>query len=344
LNIRSPWAWSIAAVVSAFACWLAAVHSTPIDRALPFIALVLTGVAAASNSAILIAVPLLIGGEIAIPDERLRLLWFGLVAAASIGTAFMNGSWTRWRGVLLTVAAIVLLRWIPAPPMILRELFLIVLAIAIVAALRWTPLAVAIATATALFTPAIPLRTFALPLLVLLASALVRFFGFGFVTARTVAAVTTAVMLMFFPWSGVLARAPKLALLQGLPHPAPRTEIRTALRPGQSVTLDIPAGARFLILSGANVPRLSRDTVIGRIDPGGDVRIGDIVDWGALRREHFYNSRNRLPEDPAGLVRDYGYAAWVDGGGRVIIAGATVRVTADERLPADARLQIEAFQ
>ena len=334
----------ITAAVSAFACWLAVTRATPIDGALPFIALLLTCVAAASNGAILIAVPLLIGGEIAIPDERLRLLWFGLVVGGAAGAALLTASWTRWRAVLLTVSAIVLLRWIPAPPMLIRELFLIGLAIAIVAALRWTPLGVAIAIATALFTPAIPLRTFALPLLVLFASALVRFFGFGFARARTAAAVAVTVMLLFFAWSGVLARAPKLVLLQGLPRPAPRMEIRTALPPGESVTLDVPHGARYVILSGANVPRLERDTVIARLDPGGEVRIGEIVDWGALRREHFYNSRHRLPEDPAGLVRDYGYSAWVDGAGRVLVAGPTVRVTADERLPADARLQIEAFQ
>ncbi len=336
-------AWLAAAAVSAFACWLAVVHATPIDRALPLIAVVLTCMAAAWRGVIQVAVPLLIGGEIAISDERHRLLWFGVVVGLAVGTAFLGGPWTRRRAVLLTVGAIVLLRWIPVPQMIVRELFLIGVAVAIVAMLRWTPLAAAIAIAAALVTPAIPLRTLALPLVVLLAAALVRFFGFGFMSARTAAAVAATVMTMFFAWSGVLARAPSL-VLKGLPRAAPRVEIRTALWPGQTITLEVPHGTRHLILSGANVPRLERGTVIGRLEPGGQVRIGQIADWGALRREHYYGSRNRLPRDPAGLVRDYGQAAWVDGAGRVPVFGPLVRITADERLPADARLQVEAFQ
>ena len=49
---------------------------------------------------------------------------------------------------------------------------------------------------------------------------------------------------------------------------------------------------------------------------------------------------------PAGTIRDYGYAAWIDGAGRVALprGARTIRVTADAALPADASLQVEGFE
>jgi hypothetical protein len=151
-------------------------------------------------------------------------------------------------------------------------------------------------------------------------------------------------MLMFFAWSGVFARAFPV-VVRGLKS-AERVPVQLSLPAGRSAELDVPDGATAMILSGANVPRLARGTVIGRIDPGGiPVRIGDVADWGVLRREHVYAARHRLPENPAGLIRDYGYAAWLDGGGRMPVPQTrVVRVTADRALPPDARLQIDAFE
>ena len=78
----------IAAVVSAYAAAVVTQHATPVDNALPLIAVIITIVAAFSHPAIQVAVPLLIAGEIVIADERLRLLWFGVVIGA-------GGSWER---------------------------------------------------------------------------------------------------------------------------------------------------------------------------------------------------------------------------------------------------------
>ena len=76
------------------------------------------------------------------------------------------------------------------------------------------------------------------------------------------------------------------------------------------------------------------------------IRIGDASDWGYLRHEHFYGTRNPLPHHAAGKLRDYGYAAWVDGAGRIALPpnARTVRVVVDAALPKDAALQVEGFE
>jgi hypothetical protein len=113
------------------------------------------------------------------------------------------------------------------------------------------------------------------------------------------------------------------------------------------VSVDVPDGARALIISGANVARFRRGTLLGRIEPGGqDVRIGDASDWGYLRRPFFYGSRNPLPHDAVGNVRGYGYDAWLDGAGRVPLpeGARRIRLAAASTLPPDAALQVEAFE
>jgi hypothetical protein len=115
------------------------------------------------------------------------------------------------------------------------------------------------------------------------------------------------------------------------------------MKPGESVTLDVPDGAKSLILSGANVPMLKRGTVVAHVGIT-PIRIGEISDWGSLRREHYYNSRNTLPANPAGLVRGYGYEAWIDGAARFPVAGRRVTITTEPRLPANALLQVEGFE
>ena len=106
--------------------------------------------------------------------------------------------------------------------------------------------------------------------------------------------------------------------------------------------LDVPPDARAVILSAANVSRLKPGTVVGSIN-NAPLRIGDVADWGFLRREHHHASRNRIPNNPAGEVRDYGHAAWIDGAARFPVRGSVV-VTASRALPANARLQIESFE
>ncbi|HEV7767792.1 MAG TPA: hypothetical protein VGQ76_22505, partial [Thermoanaerobaculia bacterium] len=73
--------WLLTAAIAAFACQLAVHHATPIDRALPFVAVIVTLVAALSYRELMLGVPLLVVAEISIPDERMRLIAFGAVVA-----------------------------------------------------------------------------------------------------------------------------------------------------------------------------------------------------------------------------------------------------------------------
>ena len=79
--------WIAAAALSAYACHLAVHHTTPIDYALPLLALAVTFLARLSYPAVMLGVPLLIVAEIAFPDEQLRLLTFGAILAAAVGLA-----------------------------------------------------------------------------------------------------------------------------------------------------------------------------------------------------------------------------------------------------------------
>ncbi len=338
----------IAAVLSAYAAGVVAQFGTPVDSVLPLIAVVITIVAAVSRPAIQIAVPLLLGGEIVIADERLRLVWFGLVLGFAFGAVVLGPRSSVLGSSVVAVAAIVLLRWIPLSNVaIWREVLLVGVALVIVVVMRGTAIGVAIAVATALFTPLVPLRTIGFAVAVLVVLVAFRIAGMPDLHFPAAGALVLAIMMLFFAWSGVLARAPHLAI-EGLPSPTPRAPVRMALAPGQSVSLDVPHGATALIVSGANMARLRPGTIAGTMN-GIPIRIGEIADWGFLRRDHFFKSRNRVPDHPAGQLRDYGQAAWVDGAGRVEIRGPRVAarglvVRADQDLPPAARLQIDAFE
>lgn len=339
----------IAAVLSAYAAAVVARFSTPIDGALPLIAVVITIVAAISHPSIQLAVPLLVGGEMAIFDERARLLWFGMVIGCAFAAAVLcqSGPERSERGGIgagvLVVASIVLLRWIPMKNVVIwREMLLIAIALLIMLALRATAFGIAVAVAAAMFTPLIPLRTIGFPIAVLLVVAILRLIDIPPIRFDVASSLMLAVMLLFFAWSGVFARATPF-VIRGLPVATPRQAVRMALAPGQAIRLDVPANANAVILSGANMSRLRLGSVVGSIN-NVPIRLGDVADWGFLRREHFYGARNRLPNDPAGELRDYGQSAWIDGAARFPIRQQTIRIQADPRLPATARLQIDAFE
>ncbi|MFL6245480.1 MAG: hypothetical protein ACJ74H_05615, partial [Thermoanaerobaculia bacterium] len=74
--------WLLTAAVAAYACHLAVHHATPIDRALPFIAVIVTLVAAVSYPSLMVGVVLLVVAEIGVIDEGTRLLAFGAILAA----------------------------------------------------------------------------------------------------------------------------------------------------------------------------------------------------------------------------------------------------------------------
>ena len=347
--------WTVAAAVSAWAAALLIRHTTPIDEALPFIVIVMTVIAAVTHPSIQLSVPLLLLGEIAFPEEALRLLWFGLVVAISFAAALLwdagdvertsDEDRTRMAPLVITLAAVLLLRWIPLEAVMYgREIFILALAAATVLVLGTTPVAVAVAVGAALFTPAVPLRTLIVPMLVFVISVIVRAVGASTIRLPTAAAAALALPMMFFAWSGAFSRALPL-MLRGGPPRLERVPVRIALAAGQSAEVDVPPDGRGLILSGANVPRLGRGAVLGTIEPGHIVvRIGDVADWGILRRDHYYASRNPLPRRPGGLLRGYGQTAWIDASGRIAVRPGRFTVTAARELPVQASLQIDAIE
>jgi hypothetical protein len=340
--------WLLTAALAAYACQLAVHHATPIDRALPFVALIVTLLAALSYPSLMLGVPLLIVAEIAIPDEGMRLLAFGVVVAGVFAIPVpLPTADRRPPTVFVALAAIFLLRWIPFSDVrIGREIFLLVIAALIVLVLDRTPFAVAVAVLAVLFTPAIPLRTLLVPLAVLFVAVLAKIFGMPRLSLTWPSTVVLAFVMLFFAWSGVVARAFPY-FLQRVRTEAPREIVAQAVPANGMVTLDVPNGATSLVVSGANVARMTRGTPLGRIEPGGRiVRIGDASDWGALRREFFYGMRNPLPRDPAGRLRGYGYSAWIDGAGRVPLPANTrvIRVLGDAALPPGASIQVEGFE
>lgn len=363
--------WLAAAVVSACACRFAVAGSTPIDRALPLVALCVMAVAWMANDArIAVAVPLLIVAENAFVDEHLRLLAIGAIAACAIAAA------VRWRmpygrAATIAIASIVLLRWIPfANVSIWRELVLLVGLLALLAREQSrTPLGLAAAIAFALVVPARPARMLVAPLVI---APLPWFFAIPValfalavrpplgaiciaaacaLAARAIRwkAVQTPLVevallgLSLFPWSGVVARGPAFFLHR--PRTALRHPIGLALAPGQSATISLPPNAISLVVSGANASTLRRGTLLGTAGAT-PIRIGDAADWGYMRAENWFQSRNVVPLRPAGSIVDYGSAAWARGEGAVPIARGTtsLRVTADPHLPGNVRLQLDSAE
>lgn len=339
--------WVLAAALSALACHLSVIHATPVDRALPFLAVLTTILAAASYPSVMLGVPLLILAEIAIPDEGMRLLAFGVLMAFAITIPPASRLRDGRLAAGVPLAAILLLRWIPIHDVLLgRELFLLVLALLIFLVLDRTPFAMAVAVLTVLVTPAVPLRTLALPMLVLVVAVAARTLGMPRIVLAWPSRVLVAFAILFFAWSGVVARAFPYFLHRAT-EPRERIVVAQALGAGKSLTLEVPEGAKSLVVSGANVARLRRGALLGRMEPGSlGIRIGDAADWGSLRREQFHGNRNPLPRDPAGKIRGYGYGAWLDGAGRIALprGARQVRVIAAASLPAGASLQVEGFE
>jgi hypothetical protein len=343
----TPIRWVLIVAASAYAGHVAVLRGTPVDLALAFLCAVVAVVACASESSLLLGVPLLVLIEYAAVDEGQRLLAIGVVIAAVFAIGVVRRNETRVSAALIAIAAVLVLRWIPFSEVnLVRELLLIAFAIAIVEILHRTAFAIVVATITALITPAFPLRTFALPLAVLTIAALARFFGAPRLKLAWPSAIAIAFVMLFFPWSGIMARAFPYFVRPVVPAGA-QLRLNYALAPNDSKRIDVPPEAKALIVSGANVARLRRGALLGHIQPGNiAVRIGDASDWGYMRRDHFFGAHNPLPRDVAGQIRGWGYTAWIDGAGRVALPAnaRTITVTADASLPADAALQVEAFE
>jgi len=107
---------------------------------------------------------------------------------------------------------------------------------------------------------------------------------------------------------------------------------------------------------GGYIERLRSGHVIGAIEAtdrrGGvtvrPIRVGDTADFGFMRREQFFASRNPLPRFSPGEVRDYGANAWVVGAGRTTVSCASdivsLRVVAAAGLHAQSRLAVDSVE
>jgi hypothetical protein len=172
---------------------------------------------------------------------------------------------------------------------------------------------------------------------------------------RPLTYATAVAIFAVWPWSGIIARA--LPILRNYePAAGGVRPVGVALAPSEALPIDVPPHVRHAVvtLSGGQMARLKRGRVAGTIeatDTRGNkttcpITIGDIADFGFLRREQFFASRNPLPRFSPGEIRDYGANAWVWGAGRTAIAAradiASLRIIAAPNLPHDAHLQIDS--
>jgi len=326
----------VAAIAAALACAASVQFATPVDRALPFLAVVIV----ALN--VPIAVLPLIVVENVIADEPTRLLAIGIVMALAF--AFVcgadgirgAGSLTRPGGsedpphVLIVLLAVLVLRWIPFANVVLwRELIILGGALAVAYVMNGATLAVVLA----LFSPAWPAKV----AVMLFVIAVIVAFQLRRVKGNNLVVET---LIAFFPWSGVMARGWPAFVRP--PHQGNRQYVGLALKPGSAMTIDVPLHAAAVVVSGANVARLPCGTLLGTLDG----RPITAPDWGFMRRDQFFASRNCYPRNPAGRIRDYGISAWIDGADRIALPyeARTIRVGVNPQLPKDALLQVEAFE
>ena len=319
-------------------------------------------------------------------DEHTRLLAYGIIVAGVFAFAIAVGP--QKASITLVVIGVLLLRWIPFSEVILwRELVVLIGAIAVLlcagrlqSAGRLTPAPAVMALTIALVTPIFPGRMLLFPFAVAgLMLVPLRFaIGAGLIVAAcharysiAVLCVAAAIALMLagrkslaplypvaialfalWPWSGIVARAFP-ALLFAEPAAPQSQPVWMTIERSQSVSLDAPPGARAVVItaSAANASRLPVGRAVGWVEAGGTrtmLRIGDIADFGFMRREHFFASRNRPPMTPLDDIHDYGSSAWLHTAGRVRLSSAgplgSLRVAAAPDLPPGAKLQIEAVE
>jgi hypothetical protein len=163
------------------------------------------------------------------------------------------------------------------------------------------------------------------------------------------------VLFALWPWSGIIARAlPVVRNYQ--PSCANRQPVVSALATSEALPIGVPPHVRSVIVtaSGGQMARFKPGRVVGMIEAtdvrgrvtARQIRIGDIADFGFMRREQFFGSRNPLPRFSPGEIRGYGASAWVWGSGRTALTCtadiASLRVIAAPDLPPQTHLQIDA--
>jgi hypothetical protein len=153
-------------------------------------------------------------------------------------------------------------------------------------------------------------------------------------------------LFALWPWSGIVARGFP-AILFAEPPSAKSVPIWVAIAGGQSASIDVPSDTHGVTItaSAANATALRAGRLVGWVD-GKPIRIGDIADFGFMRPEHFFASRNRPPRTPLADIHDYGASAWLHTAGRIRIPGpmTSLRFAAAGDLPLGTKLQIEAVE
>lgn len=363
--LRAEIRWAVSALLAAWALHVVS-RGTPVDAAMPFVGVVIVFLAWRCNALIEICVPLLVIAAIALPDEHTRLLAFGIIVAGAF-LAAVPGTFLDTAGVM--IAAVLVLRWIPFSNVeVFRELIVLVGAFAVLMA---RPPLIAGALAVALVTPTHPgkllIYPFVVAAIVFVARSVPVALGLAvaFLAAAhfaraehaplwVAAAVAVAMplagayaraavmaLLLLWPWSGLVARAMP-NFFRAVPPPA--QTVGVALAASQSIDVAVPPGVKRVVLvaSGANVARFKEDRVIGDVN-GRPIRIGDVADFGFMRREQFFGARNPLPRLPVADIRGYGQAAFLYGAGRLVLPAAeSLHVSAAADLPPNARLQVES--
>ena len=366
--------WAAFAIVAAIAGHYVTLFSTPIDRALPFVIVLMCAcgfVAERFPAVFQIAVLLLFVPAIFLADEHTRLLAYGLIVAGTFAFAIAVAPNTLRGSLTLTVAGVLLLRWIPFSQVVIwREVIVLLGAIAVMFAAQ-TRVSAPHGILVALVTPIFPARMLVFPFLVaiLLLIPIPRIATAGaFAVAACFARYSIAVLCVvvivalisrpgllyaigialfaLWPWSGIVARGFP-AILFAEPASASSVPVWMAAGRGQTLTIDVPPNTHSVTVtaSASNATALKPGQMVGWIDAK-PVRVGDVADFGFMRREHFFASRNRPPRTPLADIHDYGASAWLHTAGRIRVERPTnpLRFTAATDLPPGTKLQIEAVE
>ena len=174
---------------------------------------------------------------------------------------------------------------------------------------------------------------------------------------RPLTYAAAVVVFALWPWSGIIARALPV-VLHYEPADGYSRPVASALAASETLPLGVPPHVRHVVItaSGGQMARFKTGRVVGTIEATDvrgrlskrEIRIGDVADFGFLRREQFLGARNPFPKFSPGEIRDFGPEAWIYGSGRTALATAadiaTLRVVAAPNLPRDSHLQIDAVE
>jgi hypothetical protein len=174
---------------------------------------------------------------------------------------------------------------------------------------------------------------------------------------RPVSYAAAIAIFGLWPWSGIVARS--LPLIRSYdPAIAEKQPAARALAAGESLQIGVPPHVREAVVTtvGGHIERLREGRLIGTVEATDQrgrvikqpIRIGDTADFGFMRREYFFASRNSLPRFSPGEIRGYGVSAWLVGAGRTAIACesgiASLRVVAAPDLHSGSQLQVESVE